>query len=74
MKLKDLLETIDKNTKICICDEMGPHTYVLPWGEIPAICIIDILDREVERIYVDDEDNSLTIELVDIDYSSTNIQ
>ena len=67
MKLKDLLNTVDKNTKICICDNMGPHTEVLPWGKIPAIDILQIAEREVDHIYVDEGDNSLTIDLVDLD-------
>lgn len=67
MKLKDLLSTLRNDTVICICDEYGPHTDVLPWGEIPARNIMDILDREVECIYIDESDNSLTIELTDLD-------
>lgn len=66
LKLRDLLATIDRNTIICICDNMGPHTDVKPWGEIPAMSVIGILDREVERIYIDTSDNSLTIEMVDL--------
>lgn len=69
LKLKDLLATIDRDTVICICDEMGPHTDVKPWGEISAMSIMHVLDREVERIYIDTSDNSLTIELVDEDFN-----
>lgn len=67
MKLKELLSRIDGETVICICGSMGAYTDALPWKQIPAYQIMWVLDSEVERIYLDTSDNSVTIELVDLD-------
>lgn len=65
MKLRDLLDTIDYDTVICVCDDMGPHTNVAPLKEISVKSLLWELDRVVTRIYLDPADNSITIELED---------
>ena len=65
MKLKDLIITMDKETVICVCDDFGPITDVKPLSEISVKTLADDLDRNVERIYFDTADNSITIELED---------
>lgn len=68
MYLKELLNVLDGDTVICICDEMGPHTEVKPLKDISIKNLLWIIDRKVERVYFDPTDNSITIELEDIDY------
>ena len=65
MKLRDLLVTIKPGTLVCICDEFGAHNDTCPIEKLAAISVIYILDREVEDIYLDQSDMSLTIDLVD---------
>ena len=65
MKLKDLIEVLDRDTVICVCDDLGPHTEVLPISQISVKTLINELDRTVERVYFDSADNSITIELSD---------
>lgn len=61
MTLKELINVTDKNTLFCVCDNMGPYNDVVKLSEIPLVCLMYDLDRKVERIYVDTEDNSLTV-------------
>lgn len=68
MTLKELLDHIDSDTRICVCDSFGPHTDVVSKGELRYTQVAYILDREVERIEIDNGDNSLTITLVEIDF------
>ena len=56
---------MDKETVICVCDDFGPITDVKPLSEISVKTLADDLDRNVERIYFDTADNSITIELED---------
>lgn len=64
MTLKELIEVTDRETLVCVCDNMGPWTEVIKLKEIPLISLMDGLNCKVERIYVDTDD-SLTIELAD---------
>jgi len=68
LKLKDLLQVMDDNTVVCICDDMGPLTDVVPIKNLNVKSILYIADRNVERIYFDSADNSITIELEDYEY------
>jgi hypothetical protein len=72
MKLKDLIEVMDTGTVVCICDDMGPITDVVPLEKISVKTLIDDLDREVTRVYFDTSDNSITIELEDYKYEEGN--
>lgn len=65
MKLKDLLLTIKYGTNVCICDELGPHNETCPVEKLSIMSVINDLDREVEDIYIDPSDISLTIDLID---------
>lgn len=65
MKLRELLPTIKYGTNVCVCDEMGPWNNTCPIEKLPMIDVIYGLDREVEQIYIDTSDMSITIELVD---------
>lgn len=68
MKLRELINVIDRDTLICVCDDMGPHTDpAVKLGEVPLVQLMWELDRTVERIYHDDSDNSLVIELAEWD-------
>lgn len=67
MTLKEVLLTIKYGTNVCICDELGPHNDTCPVEKLPAVSIISDLNREVECMYVDSDDMSLTIELADED-------
>ena len=68
MTLKELINVIDRDTLICVCDEFGPHTdLAVKMGEVPLVQLMWELDRTVERIYHDDSDNTLVIELADWD-------
>ena len=62
MTLKELIRTIDRETLICVCDDLGPHTDIIKMKDVPLLSLMDELNRKVERIYIDD-DGSLTIEL-----------
>lgn len=65
MRLRELLLTIKYGTNVCVCDEIGPWNDTCPIEELPMVSVIDALDREVEQIYIDTSDMSITIELVD---------
>ena len=65
MKLKDLIAVTDSETLICVCDNMGPLTDVVKLKDISVISLVSDLDRKVERVYIDADDNSLTIILED---------
>lgn len=68
MKLADLLKVMDDDTKICICDNMGPITNACPLKDIRAIDIIGDANRIIERVYFDASDGSIVIELEDYQY------
>ncbi len=63
MKLKDFLETIDSNTRVSICSDLGPIVDAKSAVEIPAISVIYYLNAPVSRIYYDKDDDSITLEL-----------
>lgn len=65
MTLKELLLTIKYGTNVCICDNMGAWNDTCPVENLPAVSVIHALDREVEDIYIDPSDMSITIELAD---------
>ena len=64
MKLKDLIAVTDRETLVCVCDNMGPLTDVAKLQDISVVYLVSDLDRNVERVYID-TDNSLTIILED---------
>lgn len=68
--LKDILSVMDHNTNVVICDDFGPHNDVCPANKLPLIYLMNSLNRRVERIYLDPEDNSITIELEDFELSA----
>ena len=72
MKLKDLINVMDDNTVVCVCDEMGSLTDVVPLKNISVKYLMNHLDREVNRVYFDTSDNSITIELEDYNYEKAN--
>ena len=61
MTLKELIDVTDKKTLFCVCDDLGPYHDVVELGKVPLVSLMYDLDREIERIYVDTEDNSLTV-------------
>ena len=63
MKLKDFLETVDSNTRVSICSDLGPIVNAKPAIEIPALSVIYYLNAPVSRIYYDKDDYSITLEL-----------
>lgn len=63
MKLKELIKILDRDTVVCICSDLGPHTEVKPLNEIGIKSILSDLEAEVERVYIDTDDGSLTIEI-----------
>ena len=72
LKLKDLIATMDKETVICVCDDFGPITDVKPLSEISVKTLMHDLDRNVEKIYFDPSDNSITIELEERNFDDEN--
>ena len=68
MKLKELLKVLRHDTVICVVDDMGPHNDPAPLGEIGIPTLIHELEREVELVYFDPADNSITIELEEYKY------
>lgn len=69
MKLKELINVLDRDTVICICSDLGPHTEVKPLNEISIKSVLYDLEAEVERVYIDNNDGSLTIEISSDIYS-----
>ena len=69
MKLKDLLLTIKYGTNVCICDELGSYNDTCPVEKLSIMSIINDLDREVEDIYIDPSDMSITIDLFERNYN-----
>ena len=63
MTLKELLLRIKYGTNVCVCDNMGPCNNTCPVENLPVVSVISALDREVEDIYIDPSDMSITIEL-----------
>lgn len=68
MKLKELLKVLRHDTVVCVVDDMGPHNDPAPLGEIGIPTLIHELERKVECVYFDLNDNSITIELEDYKY------
>lgn len=68
MKLKDLINVMDDDTVVCVCDDYGAMTDVAPLKNIGVKYLMNHLDRRVSRVYFDKEDSSITIELED-DYN-----
>lgn len=68
MKLKELLLVLRHDTVVCVVDDMGPHNDPAPLGEIGIPTLIHELERKVECVYFDSNDNSVTIELEDYKY------
>lgn len=68
MKLKELLKVLRHDTVVCVVDDMGPYNDPAPLGEIGIPTLIHELERKVECVYFDPEDNSITIELEDYKY------
>ena len=65
MKLKELLSNIALDQRICVCDTFGAHNDSAPLREVPLFTLVSDLDREVSKIYYDDDDDTITIELED---------
>lgn len=65
MKLKELINVMDDNTVVCVCDDYGAMTDVAPLKNIGVKHLMNHLDRAVNRVYFDKEDGSITIELED---------
>jgi hypothetical protein len=65
LKLIDLIRTMDRDTVVCVCDNMGALTDVAPLKNIGVTSLMDDLNRTVTRVYFDKEDGSITIELED---------
>lgn len=65
MTLKDFLETVDRDTRVSICSDLGPIVDAKPTGEITILSILYVLNAPVLRIYYDKDDDSITLELDD---------
>lgn len=65
MKLRDLINVMDDDTVICVCDDMGRITETMPLKNIGVKGLMNELPRTIGRIYFDKEDGSITIELED---------
>ena len=65
MKLKEILNVLDCKTKVCVCSDMGAFNDPCTVGELPYHCVAGALDAKVDRVYYDESDQTITIELVD---------
>lgn len=63
MVLKDLIAVLDDDILVDVFDNMGSHTDTVKVKEINVKHILDDLERKVKRVYIDDGDGSLSIEL-----------
>lgn len=72
MTLKDLINTMDDDTVVCVCDDCGALTDVAPLKNIGIKYLMNHLNRKVTRVYFDTSDNSITIELEDYNYEEAN--
>lgn len=68
MKLKDLISVMDDDTVVCVCDDCGAMTDVAPLKNIGVKYLMNHLDRTVTRVYFDNSDGSIVIELEDYNY------
>lgn len=65
MTLKELISVTDRKTLFCVCDDLGPSNDVAELGKVPLTSLMYDLDRKVQKIYVDTDDDSLTVILED---------
>lgn len=65
MTLKEMLNVLDYKTKVCICSEMGAFNDPCTVENLPYHCVAGALDAKIDRVYYDESDQTITIELVD---------
>ena len=65
MTLKEILNVLDRKTRICICSDMGAFNDPCTVEELPYHCVAGALDARVDRVYYDEADQTVTIDLVD---------
>lgn len=65
MKLKEILNVLDYKTKVCICSDMGAFNDPCTVEDLPYHCVAGALDAQVDRIYFDESDQTVTIELIE---------
>lgn len=65
MTLKEMLNVLDYKTRICICSEMGAFNDPCTVEELPYRCVAGALDAKVDRVYYDEADQTVTIEVAD---------
>jgi hypothetical protein len=63
MILKDLIAVLDDDTLVNVFDDMGSHTDTVKVKEINVKQILGALERKIKRIYIDESDGALSIEL-----------
>jgi len=67
MVLKDLIAVLEDDTVVDVFDDMGSHTGTVKIKEINVRYILDSLGRKIKRVFIDEEDGSLSIELYPLD-------
>lgn len=65
MTLKEMLNVLDYKTRVCICSDMGAFNDPCTVEELPYRCVAGALDAKVDRIYYDEADQTVTIEVAD---------
>lgn len=65
MTLKEMLNVLDYKTRVCICSDMGAFNDPCTVEELPYRCVAGALDAKVERVYYDESDQTITIEVGD---------
>lgn len=65
MTLKEMLNVLDYESKICICSDMGAFNDPCTVKDLPYRCVAGALDAKVERVYYDESDQTITIEVAD---------
>lgn len=65
MTLKEMLNVLDYKTRICICSDMGAFNDPCTVEDLPYRCVAGALDAKIDRVYYDESDNTVTIEVVD---------
>lgn len=65
MTLKEMLNVLDYKTRVCICSDMGAFNDPCTVEELPYHCVAGALDAKVDRVYYDEADQTVTIEVAD---------
>lgn len=65
MTLKEMLNVLDYKARVCICSKMGAFNDPCTAAELPYRCVAGALDARVERVYYDESDQTITIDVAD---------